>query len=250
MKGVAIVFLVAPAILVVVLSFSGHESLIFPPDRWGLRQYQALFASDYWLGSLGQSFLVAIPAALIATGIGVPAALALERSRIKGKSLLRALGVAPIVLPGAAYAVALYLFYAQAHILGRLWSVILAEVTLALPFVILVVGVGLRRIPPDLELVAMSLGASRHRATVGITLRLLLPSIAASAVLAFVTVFDEVVLVNFLGNGEVITLPKAIYDSFRNGTDPLITAIASLLMVLTGALMLTAARLRRGEAKS
>jgi ABC-type spermidine/putrescine transport system permease subunit II len=245
LEAVTVVFMVAPAILIVVLSFSAHDSLLFPPQDWGLRQYSALLGSSYYLQSIGTSFLIAIPTAVISIAIGVPAAIALERSRMRGKTILRVLGVAPIVLPGAAYAVALYLFYAETHILGSFWGVVLAEVTLAVPFVIMIVGVGLRRIPADLELVAMSLGASRTRATFGITLRLLLPSIAASAVLAFVTVFDEVVLVNFLGAGQIITLPKAIYDSFRTGTEPLITAVATLLMLLTGLLMLLATRWRK-----
>jgi ABC-type spermidine/putrescine transport system permease subunit II len=246
LKGFAIVFMLAPAVLVVVLSFSNESNMSFPPGSWGTRQYANLFASDHWLGSVGKSFVIAIPAALLATLVGVPAVLALERSRMPGKSLLRVLGVAPLVLPGVAYAVALYTFYVEMHMVGTVWGVILADSMLALPFVILIVGAGLRRIPPDLELVAMSLGASRSRATLGITLRLLAPSIAAAIVLAFVTTFDEAVLVNFLGGGEVITLPKAIYDSVRNGIEPLITAIASLLMVFTGVLMIGATRWRRG----
>lgn len=247
LNGITVIFMIAPAILVVVLSFSGHNRLIFPPTEWGLRQYAALLQSDYWLASIWKSFVIAVPTALIAIVIGVPAAIALERTSMKGKSVLRVLGVAPIVLPGAAYAVALYLFFAETHMIGSLWGVIMAEVTLAVPFVLMVVGVGLRRIPEDLELVAMSLGASRGRATFGITLRLLLPSIAAAAVLAFVTVFDEVVLITFLGGGQIVTLPKAIYDSFRLGTDALITGIATLMMLATGLLMLAATRLRKGN---
>ena len=246
--GLAALFMIAPAILVVVLSFSGHSKLVFPPQHWGLRQYAALAGSQYWLQSIVMSFKVAIPTAILATLIGVPASIALERSRMKGKSVLRMLGIAPIVLPGAAYAVALYLFYAQFHILGSFWGVVLAEVTIAVPFVILIVGAGLRRISADLELVAMSLGASRLRATLGITVRLLVPSIAASLVLAFVTVFDELVLINFVGGGQIITLPKAIYDSFRTGTEPLITAIATLSMVVTGVLMLISTHWRRASA--
>jgi len=245
LKAGVVVFMLAPALLVIVLSFSNEHTLAFPPHRWGTRQYHDLFASGYWLGSVGKSFLVSVPAVLLAAAVGVPAVLALERSRIRGKSALRALGVAPLVLPGVAYAVALYTFYVQVHLVGHVWGVILADAMLALPFVILIVGAGLRRIPADLELVAMSLGATRTRATWGITLRLLAPSIVAAMVLGFVTTFDEAVLVNFVGGGQVITLPKAIYDSLRNGIEPLIAAIASLLMAFTGVLMVVANHLRR-----
>lgn len=243
----AIVFLLAPAVVVVVLSFSNEKTMTFPPRTWGVAQYRALIDSEYWQSSVATSFSVALPAALVAVVIGVPAVLALERSNIRGKSILRTLGIAPLVLPGVAYAVALYTFYIDTGLVGTRLGVVLGTAMLALPFVILVAGAGLRRIPEDLELVAMSLGASRFRATCGITLRLLLPSIAAATVLAFVTTFDEAVLVNFLGGGQVITLPKAIYDSVRTGLEPLITAIATLLMLFTGLLMAFAARARKGE---
>jgi ABC-type spermidine/putrescine transport system permease subunit II len=246
-KAFVIVFMVAPAVLVVVLSFSNERTMMFPPEHWGTDQYSNFLGSGYWTSSVAKSFLVALPSSLLAVLVGVPAVLALERSRMRGKALVHVLGVAPLILPGVVYAIALYTLYADLNLIGSIWGVILADTMLALPFVILIVGVGLRRIPADLELVAMSLGASRSRATLGITLRLLAPAIAASVVLGFVMTFDEAVLINFLGGGEVVTLPKAIFDSFRNGTEPLITAIATLLMLLTGVLMLAATRWRRGE---
>lgn len=246
LKAVTVIFMVAPAILVVALSFSNEKTLAFPPGGWSTRQYSDFFDSHYWVASVGESFVIAIPAALLATIFGVPAVLALERSKLPGKAFLRTLGLAPLVLPGVVYAIALYALFTDLHLIGTVWGVILANMMVSLPFVLVIVGVGMRRIPADLELVAMSLGASRARATWGITLRLLAPSIAAATVLGFVVSFDDAVLVNFLGGGDVVTLPKAIFDSFRNGINPLITAIATLLMVLTGLMMLSALRLRRG----
>ena len=243
-KGAVILFLLVPAVLVVLLSFSNDSNLQFPPDSWGLGQYEALWNSEYWIGAVGTSFVIAAPTALVCALVGVPAALALERSRMRGKGALWGLGVAPLVLPGVAYAVALYAFFADLRLIGTHTGVILSSAMLALPFVILIVGSGLRRIPQELELVAMSLGASSTRATFGITLRLLAPSIAAATLLAFMVTFDEAVLITFVGGGEVITLPKATYDSVRDGLDPVITAISSLLMLFTGLLMVVATRLR------
>lgn len=244
LKAVVLVFLLLPAVMIIILSFSNDSNLAFPPNSWGLGQYEALFKSDYWMSAVGMSFVIAIPTAVLCVAVGVPAALALERSRMRGKGALWALGVAPLVLPGVAYAVALYTFYIDARLIGTIPGVVLAESMLAMPFVIIIVAAGLRRIPQELELVAMSLGASTMRATWGITLRLLAPSIAASTLLAFMVAFDEAVLVTFLGGGEIITLPKATYDSVRDGLDPVITAIASLLMVFTGLLLLVTTKLR------
>lgn len=246
-KGAVVIFMLLPVALVVLLSFSNEPNLTFPPKEWGLNQYEALWNSEFWKGAIARSFAVSIPTALVATAVGVPAALALERSRMRGKSFLWALGIAPLILPGVAYAVALYTFVNDTGLIATYWGVILAETMLALPFVILITSAGLRRIPRDLELVAMSLGASSMRATVGITVRLLMPSILAAMLLSFVVTFDEAVLVTFVGGGEIITLPKATYDSVRDGLDPVITAIASMLILFTGVLILLSRFLRKND---
>jgi putative spermidine/putrescine transport system permease protein len=99
---------------------------------------------------------------------------------------------------------------------------------------------------PDLDLVAMTMGASRARAWVGISLRLLAPTVVSGALLAFLTSFDEAVFANFLAGPGLVTLPKAIFDSVRLGIDPAITAISTLLMAFT-ALVLGAATMMRNR---
>lgn len=249
-KIVVVLFMLGPAALILVLSFSGESSLRFPPRTWGFTQYESFLASDYWLASVGKSTMIALCAPLLAALVGVPACVALERSRMPLRGTVRLLGVAPLVLPGVAYALALYTFFVEADLAGTVLGLILADSMLALPFVVVIVSAGLRQIPRELELVAMTLGASAARATFGITLRLLVPSIAAALLLGFVTTFDEAVFVNFLGGGGVVTLPKAIFDSVRTDLEPLITAIAALLMVATGIVVFLATRWRRnaGEA--
>ncbi|HRN29616.1 MAG TPA: ABC transporter permease subunit, partial [Terrimesophilobacter sp.] len=113
------------------------------------------------------------------------------------------------------------------------------------PLVLLIAGTALSRIPRELDLVAMTLGATRTRAILGITLRLLTPAIATTGILAFLTSFDEAVLVNFLGGVGLITLPKAIFDSVRYGIDPSITAIAGTLILLSALLMALRAFIER-----
>ena len=140
---------------------------------------------------------------------------------------------------------ALYAMYAQFHVVVTTVGLILADSVIALPYVVVIVGAAIKRVPPDLELVAMSLGASRARALIGITFRLTLPAIAAAFVLAFLAAFDEATFVNFVGGPDLVTLPKAIFDSLRLGVDPLITGIATILMGLTGITMMLAVWLRR-----
>lgn len=235
-----IAFMLSPAFLIMALSFSGESSLRFPPRTWGMDQYQDLFASGYWTGSIAKSFIIAIPAALGCLLVGVPAAFALNRTKFFGRGALTAVGLAPLILPGVAYAIAMYTFFIQMGLVGSMVGLILVHITLGLPFVIVIVGAAINRIPPELELVAMTLGASRWRAMVGITLRLLSPAIGATFIFCFIHSFDEATFVNFIGGPGLVTLPKAIFDSIRTGLEPLITAISTLLMIATGVIMMVA----------
>lgn len=237
---IVVIVMLIPAVVVTILSFSNETFLQFPPQHWGFRQYSAFFGSPYWVGAVEKSFQIGIPVALLATAIGIPAVVALNRTSLPFRGALQTMGLAPLIIPGVAYATAMYTFYAQIHMLGKAVGLILAHTILALPFIIVIMGAAISRIPRELELVAMTLGASRFRAMTGITLRLLLPAIGASILFAFLTSFDEAVFVNFVGGPGLITLPKAIYDSVLTGIDPLITAIATVLMAGTGIIMMLA----------
>jgi len=235
-----VLLMFVPVCAVTILSFSNEPFLHFPPAHWGPRQYVAFFSNSYWTDAVIKSFTIGMPAAILATGIGLPAVFALNRSELPYREALQTLGLSPLIIPGVAYALAMYTFYAQIHLIGNPIGLILSHAILALPFVIIIVGAAVNRIPRELELVAMTLGASRLRAMIGITLRLLLPAIGAAFVFAFITSFDEAVFVNFIGGPGLITLPKAIFNSVLTGIDPLITAVASVLMVCTGIVMMVA----------
>jgi putative spermidine/putrescine transport system permease protein len=243
--AVVAVFMLLPALTVAVMSFAGGQNLAFPPHSWGMIEYQRLFTNGVWIPAIEQSLLVGIPVSILAVVIGVPAALALQRTGLAGRSIFRSLGLAPLVIPGVAYAVALYDFLSQIGMIGTYWGLVLSDTMLVLPFVIIIVEAALTRIPRDLELVAMSLGAKRRQAVGGITLRLLQPAIASAFLLAFVSNFDEAVFVNFLSGVGLTTLPKAVFNSLRTGLDPSITAVATFLMVLSTGAVLIAIYLRQ-----
>lgn len=240
-----IAFMIVPAVTVLGMSFSNNPQLTFPPTSFGVRQYEAFFSSATWIGTIATSFRIAVPACLIALAIGLPVVIAVYRSKLPFRSLLTALGIAPILLPGVAYAVAMYTLFVRLRVLGNIWALILADAMLVTPFVVIVLSSAIVRIPRELELAAMSLGASRRRALTGITLRLLLPGVVAAFALAFITAFDESVFVNFLAGEGITTLPKGIFNSLRTGLDPVITAIASVFMVLTAIVFSVVAWLRR-----
>lgn len=237
--------LLIPAALVAVLSFSNDAFFDFPPHAWGLRQYRTLFGDPRWGSALGLSIEIAVPVALLAALIVVPTLLAVHRSRLPGRTALQAAGVTGIIIPISAYAVAMYGVFAQIGLLGTYIGLVLANLTLAVPVMLLVTGGAMSRVPAELELAAMVAGASRMQAWLGVTIRLLAPAILAGAVLAFMTSLDEAVFINFLGGPGQETLPKAILDSVRYGLDPVITAIATLLMIATSIAMGISAQLAR-----
>lgn len=232
-----VVFLLGPALAVIVMSFSQESFLALPPAEWGLRQYRALAESAVWGPATGRSVLVALPTALVAVAAAMLLVIGLQRTRIGMENGLIALCTLPILVPGVALAVSLYGFYARLGLLDSYLGVILAHAVHTLPIAVLVLWAAIRAIPQDLELVAMTLGAGRTRAWFGITVRLLAPALGASAIIVFLTSFDEATLVSFLTGPRTTTLPKAILDSVETGVDPSITAIAALLVLGTAALM-------------
>jgi ABC-type spermidine/putrescine transport system permease subunit II len=238
-------FMVAPTVIVVLLSFSSDEFIRFPPTGWGFQQYETLASSEKWLEPLGRSLTLGISAALVAVLVGFPAVLALYRTAVPGREVAQFLGLGPLLAPSVAYAVALYGLFADLRLLGSFAGMLVVHVTLALPFVLLITGAAIARVPRELELAALSLGASRTRAWRDITLRLLLPAVVASFIFAFVVSFDEAIVTSFLSGIGFVTLPVAIFNSVRFGVDPVITAIATLLTVATALLLLVYGLLRR-----
>ncbi|HRP99192.1 MAG TPA: ABC transporter permease [Terrimesophilobacter sp.] len=241
----AVIFTIGPGILVVVLSFGNGTYIHFPPVEFGFEQYERFFTSRTWMSAFQLSILIGLATALVSLLVAIPAILAIYRTTMVGRRVLFALGMASILIPISAYAVALYSLYSATRLLGTPVGLIIAHTLVSVPLVLLIAGTALSRIPRELDLVAMTLGATRTRAILGITLRLLTPAIATTGILAFLTSFDEAVLVNFLGGVGLITLPKAIFDSVRYGIDPSITAIAGTLILLSALLMALRAFIER-----
>lgn len=243
--ALVVIFMVVPTVIVVLLSFSGDKFIRFPPQSWGSRQYETLLTSDEWLTPLTRSLGLGVTAAVLAVIIGLSAVMALYRTAAPGKELLQFLGLGPLLAPSVAYAVALYGLFADLRLLGSFFGLLMVHITMTLPFVLLIIGAAISRVPRELELAALSLGASRTRAWRDITLRLLLPALVASFIFAFIGSFDEAIVTSFLASIGFVTLPVEIFSSVRFGVDPVITAIATLLTLSTALLMVIYGMMRR-----
>jgi ABC-type spermidine/putrescine transport system permease subunit II len=240
-----VLFMLAPSAIVFLLSFSNDDFIRLPPTGWGLRQYRTLFTGGEWLTPVLRSLHLAAWTAVVAVPLGLAAVLGLYRTSAPGRGTIQFLGLAPLLVPSIAYAVALYGLLAEARLLGRFEGLVVVHITLALPYVLLIVGAAISRVDRGLEMAALSLGASRLRSWLDITLRLLWPAILASAIFAFIGSFDETVITSFLSGTGFVTLPVAIFNNVRYGVDPVITAIATVLTLTTALLLAVNAALRR-----
>ncbi|WP_053382393.1 ABC transporter permease [Leucobacter celer] len=246
---VLVLLLLFPAVMVITMSFSADSLMRFPPEGWGLVHYETLFSTPKWGEAIWLSIRLSLATALVSVLLAVPVALVLRRTRLPARirSLIEGAGLIALVLPLAAYAVALYAVFVQFGLLRNFWGLTLASVLISYPLTFLVVQAALSRLPIELELAAITMGASRARAWFTITIRLLLPSIASGGLLAFITAFDEAVFVSFLGGRGLTTLPKAIFDSILWELNPVITAISSLVIIATVLLMVLVNLLQRGR---
>ncbi|MTD53222.1 ABC transporter permease [Amycolatopsis pithecellobii] len=238
----ATVFIIlAPVVVILVMSVSQQIHFAFPPDGFGWRQYQELFHNPVWMRSMGLSLSLALPAAALAVVVALPVCLVAQRSKVPGRNLLQGVAVTSIIIPMSALAVGLFALFSRLGLTSSNGGLIIAEAVVALPIVVIGIAAGLSKIPRTAEFAAMTMGASLVRSIVEITGRALLPAILASAVMGFLHAFDEVVIVNFVGGPGQVTLPKAILDSVQYSIDPVITAAASLLMLGSALLMIVAA---------
>lgn len=240
-----LLFLLLPMLAVVPLSFSDSEILRLPPEGWSLRWYAALFASERWLLAAQNSFVVAGATTLLATLGGTLAAVGLHFGRFAGRGAVLALLAMPVVTPSVVTGAALFLAYSAVGLAGTLLGLVLSHTIIAVPFVVIAVLASLRTFDPTLLRAAASLGATAAAAFRRVVLPLIAPGVAAGAIFAFATSFDEFILTLFLAGPGQFTLPRQIYAAVRDVWDPTICAAAVLLFLASMVLLLASEAARR-----
>jgi putative spermidine/putrescine transport system permease protein len=235
------VWLVAPALIVVPLSFTDKQSLNFPPSGWSTRWYENFFSDPNWTSALWSSIQVGLLTAVLATVAGTAAAIGLQRLGPRGQMVARGALMAPMIVPVIVVGVGTYAIFLRMRLLGTLPGFVAAHTVLALPFVIIPVSASLAGFDRRLEDAAAICGANRWTTLRQITLPLIAPGVASGALFAFVTSFDEVVLSLFIQSPYLRTLPVQMYGSITRDTDPTIAAAATLILVITTVLIAGAA---------
>ena len=238
-------FLVLPILVVVPLSFNGGSFLTYPLDGVSLRWYEEVFTTERWVRALANSLIIAVPATILATVLGTLAALGLAQTEFRGKALLSAVLISPMVVPVIITAVGMYFAYAPYGLVNSYLGLILAHTALGAPFVLITVSATLAGFNRSLIRAAASLGAPPATVFFRIIVPLILPGLVSGALFAFATSFDEVVVVLFLAGPDQRTLPRELFDGIREHVTPAITAVATLLVLMASALMLAMEMLRR-----
>lgn len=231
--GAICLFMMAPSLIVIPMSFNTYGGIRFPPDGFSLQWYGEYFSRPEWTRATINSFVVASLTTVFATALGTVTALGLVRGRMPGRQLLTSLILTPLIVPTIVTAVAMYGVLARFNLVGTILGLVFAHTVLALPFVIVNVSAVLQRMDWRIEQAARSLGASSLKAFVLVTLPIIRPGVLAGALFAFITSFDEVVVAIFISGVDAQTLPVRMWSGLRFEINPIVSAASSFLIGLS-----------------
>ncbi|MGH7104140.1 MAG: ABC transporter permease [Acetobacteraceae bacterium] len=235
-----LLFLLAPTLIVIPMSFSASSFLEFPPHALSLRWYAHYFSSPAWMAATATSLEVALLTTLVATVFGTLAAYGLFTSRSRWSRLALGILLTPIIVPVILIAVGVFYVDVQLHLLETIIGLVLADSMLATPLVMLVVMAALRSYDMSQEMVAQSLGASRPRAFMLVTLPQIRFAVVTAALFSFLTAFDEVVIALFISGGANATLTRNMFNSLRDQLDPTIAAVSTVMIAISSVLLVSA----------
>ncbi|MGE0796800.1 MAG: ABC transporter permease subunit [Lautropia sp.] len=241
------VLLLLPVVIVAYLSFSSSPYFVFPPPGYSLRNYEAYFSDPVWIRATLASIRVALMATVMATILGATMAFGLSRGRIPGRGAMVGLVLSPIILPTVVVAVATYFVLVKLRLQGTEFGLALGHAVHAIPYVVVIVVANLRDLNPVYERAARSLGAGPIATFRTIVAPLVMPAFIVGGFFAFLTSFDDVVYVLFLGIGKITTLPMRMWDGIKQDISPTISAVATLQMLVAAVVIVMSVLLRRAK---
>lgn len=250
--GLIFLFLIFPILVIVPLSFNAQDFFTFTPqmlaldpEGFSLKHYRDFWNTPDWQLAMRNSFTIAPMATLIAVTLGTLAAIGLSQSHVPGKRLIMAILISPMIVPLIISAAGMYFFFSAVGLQGTYWGVVLAHAILGIPFVIITVTATLVGFDKSLTRAAASLGAGPVRTFFQVQMPLILPGVISGGLFAFITSFDEVVTVIFVGSAAQKTLPWQMFIGLREQISPTILAVATLMVGLSILLLITMEALRR-----
>ncbi|SMO44951.1 ABC transporter permease [Ruegeria faecimaris] len=261
--GAIFVFLITPILVVLPLSFNAQDFFTFTPEMlsldpegYSLKHYRDFFTNNEWQRSFKNSLIIAPIATIISVSLGTLAAIGLSQSHVPGRRVIMGVLISPMIVPLIISATGMFFFYSD---IGRFMEgtlgmnknfvgyvkVVLAHAVLGIPFVIITVTATLVGFDRSLTRAAANMGAGPVRTFFKIQMPLILPGVISGGLFAFITSFDEVVVVLFVGSASQKTLPWQMFTGLREQISPTILAVATILVVISIALLTTVELLRR-----
>ncbi len=245
-------FLITPIIVVMPLSFNAEnfftftpEMLNFDPAGYSLKHYEDFLTNSDWQGALKNSFAIAPVATIISVSLGTLAAIGLSQPFVPFRRAIMAIMISPMIMPLIISAAGMYFFYSRVGLQGTYVGVVLAHAALGIPFVIITVTATLVGFDRSLTRAAANLGANPVTTFFRVQMPLILPGVVSGGLFAFITSFDEVVVVLFVGSAGQKTLPWQMFTGLREQISPTILAVATILVVLSVLMLTTLELLRR-----
>jgi putative spermidine/putrescine transport system permease protein len=243
-----LLYLVLPILIVVPMSFSSARFLTFPPPSLSLRWYQEYIGNPAWMQATLVTLTVAVCTVAIATPLGVSAAYAISQSKLRIMRIIYAALLLPLMVPIIITAVGIFFVYAKVGLIATMSGLVLANVMLALPYVIISVVAGLQSFDMTQEMVARSLGMNRLRSFFAVTLPQIKASVIAGGIFAFISAMDETIVAIFISGGQYQPLTKRMFTALRDEIDPTIAAISTLMTATSFMLVLIASTRKRTSA--
>ena len=245
-------FLIAPILVIIPLSFNAEPYFTFTEgmmaldkEAYSVRWYKDIATNPHWIFSAKNSIFVATFSTLIATVLGTLAALGLSQSHMPYRPLVMGVLISPMIVPLIISAAGMFFFYSKIGLSQTMPGLILAHAVLGTPFVVITVTATLAGFDHSLTKAAQSLGSGTSRTFFKIQMPLILPGVVSGALFAFITSFDEVVVVFFLAGFEQRTIPRQMWAGIREQISPTILAVATILVCVSILLLTTVELLRR-----
>jgi len=261
--GAVFVFLITPILVVMPLSFNAQdfftftpEMLRFDPAGYSLKHYQDFFTNNEWQRSFKNSLIIAPIATVISVSLGTLAAIGLSQSHVPARRAIMAILISPMIVPLIISATGMFFFYSNIgnwlegtlglpkNLVGYI-KVVLAHAVLGIPFVIITVTATLVGFDRSLTRAAANMGANPVTTFFKVQMPLIMPGVISGALFAFITSFDEVVVVLFVGSASQKTLPWQMFIGLREQISPTILAVATILVGISVALLTVIELLRR-----
>ncbi|MEM7070571.1 MAG: ABC transporter permease [Pseudomonadota bacterium] len=247
-----LLFLILPILVIIPLSFNAEpyftfneNMLLLKSEAYSLRWYKDFLSNEQWIHSIKNSFFIGFFATIFATILGTLAALGLSSRHMPARGLVMGVLISPMIVPLVISAAGMYFFYSDLKLTNSYIGVILAHTALGTPFVVITVTATLTNFDQSQIRAAQSLGANMTTAFFKVIMPQILPGMISGALFAFITSFDEVVVVLFLAGFEQRTIPRQMWAGIREQISPTILAVATILIVISVMLLTVLELLRR-----